>query len=44
VGNPDGGRLFGRTTYEWVDNNEMDHIYIFTELFEVDHLAGVTVY
>ena len=44
MGKPDGGRLLGRTTYEWVDDIEMDHLKIFTELFEVEHLAGVTVY
>lgn len=44
VGKTDGGRLLGRTTYDLVDNIEMDHIQIFTEFFEVDHLAGVTFY
>jgi hypothetical protein len=41
---PDGRRLLGRTTYEWVDSIEMEHIQIFTELFEVDYLAGFKVY
>lgn len=44
MGKPDGRSLLGRTTYEKVDNVEMDHIQIFAELFEVDHLAGVMVY
>ena len=42
MGKTDGGRLLVRTTCELVDNIEMDHIQIFTEFFDVDHLAGVT--